>query len=69
MTHDEYEKKRVALLTHYIHVAMSVGADEAKAVSLAKQLAGALDRLVLEIDPFEAKPAGARATGGKADRR
>ena len=68
MTHGEYEKKRVALLTHYIHVAMSVGADEAKAVSLAKQLAGALDRLVLEIDPFEAKP-GVRGPGAPAEIR
>lgn len=58
MTHAEYETKRIALLTHYLHLAMVAGADEAKAASFAKQLADALDRLAREIGPLA--KAGAR---------
>lgn len=67
MTHAEYEKRRVALLTRHLRDSYWSGARGAPPDelfdSLAKQLAGALDRLVLEIDPFEAKPGGP-LTGG-----
>jgi len=63
MTHAEYEQKRIALLTHYLHLSMVAGADEAKAARFARQLADALDRLALEIDPFAGKP-GAPVAGG-----
>ena len=56
MTHDEYEQKRQELLKHYLHLAFfsgSVDADNVEPESLARQLANALDRLALEIDPFE----------------
>lgn len=69
MTHDEYEERKLALLKHYLHLALFSGASssdpEAEANSLAPQLADALDRLVLEIDPFEAKPGGPRAGGSR----
>ena len=73
MTHAEYEKARVALIHRHLRDSYWSGARGAPPDevldSLAPQLADALDRLVLEIDPFEAKPAGARAKGGNADRR
>ena len=69
MTHDEYEKARVALLTRYLHAASVADVDLEGATDLARLLADALDRLVLEIDPFEAKPAGSSAAGESANRR
>lgn len=68
MTHDEYTKKKIALLKHYLHIAVAAEARREEVDSLAKQLADALDRLVLEIDPFEAKP-GAPDPGGSANIR
>lgn len=65
MTHDEYTKKKIALLKHYLHIAVAAEARREEVDSLAKQLADALDRLVLEIDPFEAKPGGPRAGGSR----
>jgi hypothetical protein len=58
MTHDEYEQKRIALLTHYLHLAFfdgSADADTTELDSFAKNLATKLDRLALEIDPFAGK--------------
>ena len=69
MTHAEYEKARVALLTRYLHAASVADVDREGATDLAHRLAGALDRLALEIDPFEAKPAGSPAAGESANRR
>ena len=59
----EYEEKRLALISHYLHLSMVVGGGAPMAESLARQLADALDRLALEIDPFAGKP-GAPAAGG-----
>jgi hypothetical protein len=53
MTHAEYEKKRIALLTNHLYAAAVADVDLGQAADLARQLADALDRLALEIDPFE----------------
>ena len=58
MTHAEYGEKRLALISHYLHLSMVVGGGAPMAENLAHQLSDALDRLALEIDPFEGKPGG-----------
>lgn len=65
MTHAEYEERKLALLAHYLHIAVAAEARCEEVQRLAEQLADALDRLVLEIDPFEAKPGGQRAGGSR----
>lgn len=65
MTHDEYEKKKIALIQRHLHAASVADVDLEGATDLAHRLADALDRLVLEIDPFEAKPGGPRAGGSR----
>lgn len=55
MTHAEYEQKRIALLTNHLYAAAVADVDLEQADDLAKQLADALDRLALEIDPFAGK--------------
>ena len=73
MTHDEYRQKKLDLLKRHLRDSYWSGARGAHPDevldSLARQLADALDRLVLEIDPFEAKPAGSSAAGESANRR
>lgn len=73
MTHDEYEKKKLAILTRYLHRAGRAGYDEDNAADLAPELAYELDNLALEIDPFAPgtgkpdallKAMGAPAAGG-----
>ena len=54
MTHAEYEQKRIGILKHYLHIAVAAEARREAVESLAAQLADALDRLALEIDPFAA---------------
>jgi hypothetical protein len=52
MTHEEYEKKRLALLSNYLYAAAVADAGLEQADDLAHQLAHQLDRLALQIDPF-----------------
>jgi len=52
MTHEEYTKKRLALLTNSLYAAAVADVDLRQAVDMAKQLAHSLDQLALEIDPF-----------------
>ena len=69
MTHDEYEKKKIALIQRHLRDAYWSGARGANPDevfdSLAAQLADALDRLALEIDPFAGKLGGPRAGGSR----
>lgn len=53
MTKAEYGEKRLALISHYLTVASEKQATKDECADLAWLLADALDRLALEIDPFE----------------
>ena len=53
MTHAEYEQKRIAVIRAYMSLAVVRRLDEAGCDDLARQLTQSLDRLALEIDPFE----------------
>ena len=64
MTHDEYEKKKLALLAKHLYAAAVADVTLEEATDLARLLADALDRLALEIDPFAGEPEGAPAQGG-----
>lgn len=67
MTHDEYDKARIELLKRHLRDSYWSGARGAPPDelfdSLAAQLGDALDRLVLQIDPFAGR-VGAPEAGG-----
>jgi hypothetical protein len=53
MTLAEYEQKRIAVIRAYMSLAVVRRLDEAGCDDLARQLTQSLDRIALEIDPFE----------------